>query len=44
MSPLDFLTREDAEILELERGHIAGHTVKVLVLERGPETPAVTLA
>jgi WS/DGAT/MGAT family acyltransferase len=44
MSPPDFLTRDDAEILALERGHIAGHTVKVLVLERGPETPALTLA
>lgn len=39
VSPLERLTREDAEILELERGPIAGHTLKVLVLERPPGTP-----
>jgi diacylglycerol O-acyltransferase / wax synthase len=43
MSPLERLTRQDAEILELEQGQIAGHTVKVLVLERGPDDPTLTL-
>ena len=43
MSPLERLTREDAEILELEQGEIAGHTVKVLVLERGPDSRTLTL-
>jgi WS/DGAT/MGAT family acyltransferase len=32
------LSREDAAILELERGPIAGHTVKVVVLEGTPLT------
>src|SRR4051794_4615934 len=40
---LERLSREDTEILELEHGQIAGHTVKVLVLERGPNVPALTL-
>lgn len=43
MSPLDRLSREDAEILELEHGEIAGHTLKVLVLERAPDVAPLTL-
>lgn len=43
MSPVERLTREDAEILELEHGEIAGHTVKVLILERGPDVAPLTL-
>src|SRR3954471_17578431 len=44
MSPLERLTREDADILELEHGQIAGHTQKVVVLERGKDTPPLTIA
>jgi WS/DGAT/MGAT family acyltransferase len=40
---LERLSREDAEILELEHGQIAGHTVKLLVLERPAGVPALTL-
>jgi WS/DGAT/MGAT family acyltransferase len=43
MSPVERLTRQDAEILELEQGEIAGHTVKVLILERGPDVAPLTL-
>jgi len=43
MSPVERLTRQDAEILELEHGEIAGHTVKVLILERGPDVAPLTL-
>jgi WS/DGAT/MGAT family acyltransferase len=40
---LERLTREDAEILELEHGPIAGHTVKLLILERPANVPPLTL-
>jgi diacylglycerol O-acyltransferase / wax synthase len=43
MSALERLTREDAEILELEHGQIAGHTLKLIVLERGKDAPPFTL-
>jgi WS/DGAT/MGAT family acyltransferase len=39
MRLLDHLSREDAEILELEDGNVAGHTLKAFVLER-PEGAA----
>ena len=44
MSHVDRLSREDAQILELEQGPIGGHTLKVLVLERSPDVPPVTLS
>ncbi|HEX3316736.1 MAG TPA: wax ester/triacylglycerol synthase family O-acyltransferase [Solirubrobacteraceae bacterium] len=43
MSSLDHLSREDAEILALERGAVAGHTVKVFLLDRSPDVPPLTL-
>jgi diacylglycerol O-acyltransferase / wax synthase len=42
-SHLERLSREDMEILELEHGPIAGHTVKLLVLERPAKVAALTL-
>ena len=44
MSPVERLGRADVDILELERGQIAGHTSKLLVLERDKDAPTVTLA
>src|SRR5919198_784682 len=44
MSHVDRLSREDAQILELEQGPIGGHTLKVLVLERSPDVPPLTLS
>ena len=43
MSPVERLGREDVDILELEQGQIAGHTLKVLVLERDKDAAPVTL-
>jgi WS/DGAT/MGAT family acyltransferase len=43
MSPLDHLSREDAEILALEHGPVAGHAVRAYVLERPPDVPPLTL-
>jgi diacylglycerol O-acyltransferase / wax synthase len=40
---LERLSRQDTEILELEHGQIAGHTLKLLVVERPPKVAALTL-
>jgi WS/DGAT/MGAT family acyltransferase len=39
----DRLSREDAEILRLERGPIRGHVAKIIVLERSPDRALPTI-